>query len=47
VAIPFQFKKLNPCPAIGDAFSGEVNGTSFNGELKSLTKPNKINVSLP
>jgi exopolysaccharide biosynthesis protein len=47
VAIPFQFKKLNPCPALGDSFSGDVNGTSFNGALKSLKKPNKVGVSLP
>jgi len=47
IAIPFQFKKLNPCPAIGDAFSGDVNGTAFSGTLASLKKPNKVSVSLP
>jgi hypothetical protein len=47
IAIPFQFKKLDPCPVLGDSFSGDVNGTSFNGELKSLKKPNKVSVSLP
>lgn len=47
IAIPFQFKKLNPCPAVGDAFSGDVNGTVFSGTLASLKKPNKVSVSLP
>jgi hypothetical protein len=46
IAIPFQFKKLNPCPALGDAFSGDVNGTAFSGTLASLKKPNKVSVSL-
>jgi len=31
IAIPFQFKKLNPCPVVGDSFSGDVNRTAFNG----------------
>lgn len=47
VAIPLSFKKLNPCPAVGDGFSGNVNGTSFSGALTSLKKPNKVSVSLP
>jgi hypothetical protein len=47
VAIPLQFKKLNPCPVVGDAFSGDVNGTAFSGKLESLKKPNKVSVSLP
>jgi hypothetical protein len=46
VAIPLLFKKLNPCPAVGDSFSGDVNGTSFSGTLASLKKPNKVNVAL-
>jgi len=46
VAIPLSFKKLNPCPAVGDSFSGDVNGTSFSGTLASLKKPNKVNVAL-
>jgi hypothetical protein len=46
VAIPLSFKKLNPCPIVGDSFSGDVNGTSFNGRLKSLNKPNEVNVVL-
>lgn len=44
--IPLSFKKLNPCPSIGDSFSGDVNGTSFSGKLASLKAPNKVNVSL-
>jgi len=47
IAIPFQFKKLSPCPAVGDPFSGDVNGTAFSGTLSSLKKPNKVSVSLP
>jgi hypothetical protein len=46
VSIPLSFKKLNPCPAIGDSFSGNVNGTSFSGTLASIKKPNKVNVAL-
>jgi hypothetical protein len=46
VAIPLSFKKLNPCPAVGDSFSGSVNSTSFSGTLTSLKKPNKVNVAL-
>ena len=46
VAVPLSFKKLDPCPAVGDAFSGNVNSTSFAGTLSSLKKPNKINVAL-
>jgi hypothetical protein len=46
VAIPLSFKKLNPCPVVGDGFSGDVNGTSFAGTLTSLKKPNKVNVAL-
>ena len=46
VAIPLSFKKLNPCPVVGDSFSGDVNGTSFSGTLTSLKKPNKVNVAL-
>ena len=44
--LPLSFKKLNPCPSIGDSFSGDVNGTSFSGKLASLKAPNKVNVSL-
>lgn len=47
LTIPLSFKKLNPCPAAGDSFSGDVNGTSFSGTLASLKKPNKVNVTLP
>src|ERR1041384_301789 len=43
VAVPLSFKKLDPCPAKGDAFSGNVNSTSFTGTLSSLKKPNKVN----
>ena len=46
VAIPLLFKKLNPCPVVGDSFSGNVNGTGFSGTLASLKKPNKVNVPL-
>jgi len=46
VAVPLSFKKLDPCPAKGDAFSGNVNSTSFTGTLSSLKKPNKVNVAL-
>ena len=46
VAIPLSFKKLNPCPVLGDSFSGSVNSTSFGGTLTSLKKPNKVNVAL-
>ena len=46
VALPLSFKKLNPCPAIGDSFTGSVNSTSFSGTLTSLKKPNKVNVAL-
>jgi hypothetical protein len=46
VAIPLSFKKLNPCPAVGDSFSGDVNGTNFSGTLASLKKPNKLNLAL-
>jgi len=46
LAIPLNFKKLNPCPAVGDAFTGDVNGTPFSGTIDSLKKPNKVSVSL-
>ena len=46
VAIPLSFKKLNPCPVVGDSFSGDVNGTNFSGTLASIKKPNKVNVAL-
>ena len=46
VAIPLSFKKLNPCPVLGDSFFGSVNSTSFGGTLTSLKKPNKVNVAL-
>jgi len=46
VAVPLLFKKLSPCPVIGDGFSGELNDTSFVGTLVSLKKPNKVNVAL-
>jgi hypothetical protein len=46
LAIPLNFKKLSPCPVVGDTFSGDVNGTAFSGEIKSLKKPNKVSVTL-
>ncbi|HEX9320270.1 MAG TPA: hypothetical protein VF884_15150 [Nitrososphaeraceae archaeon] len=46
VALPLSFKKLSPCPVVGDGFSGDVNGTSFAGTLASLKKPNKVNAAL-
>jgi hypothetical protein len=46
VAIPLSFKKLNPCPVVGDSFSGSVNSTSFSGTLTTLKKPNKVSVAL-
>jgi hypothetical protein len=46
VAIPLSFKKLNPCPVVGDSFSGTVNATGFSGNIASLNKPNKVNVAL-
>ena len=46
VAIPLLFKKLSPCPVVGDSFSGNVNGTGFSGTLANLKKPNKVNVPL-
>lgn len=46
LTLPFNFKKLDPCPALGTPFSGFVNGTEFSGELKSIKKPNKVNVDL-
>lgn len=46
LTLPFNFKKLDPCPALGTAFSGFVNGTEFSGELKSTKKPNKVSVDL-
>lgn len=46
VAIPLSFKKLNPCPVVGDNFAGNVNGTNFSGTLTSIKKPNKVNVAL-
>jgi hypothetical protein len=46
VAVPLLFKKLNPCPVVGDSFSGNVNGTGFSGTLASIKKPNKVNVAL-
>lgn len=47
LALPVNFKKLNPCPSVGDAFNGDVNGVPFDGSLKSLKKPNKISVTIP
>ena len=44
--IPFNFKKMSPCPAIGSQVFGDVNGTGFTTELKSLKKPTKVSVSL-
>ena len=46
VAVPLLFKKLSPCPIVGDGFSGDVNGTAFSGTLAGLKKPNKVNVAL-
>jgi len=46
IAIPLHFKKQDPCPKVGDSFSGDVNGTTFDGTIKSLKKPNKVSVSL-
>ena len=45
--MPFSFKKMNPCPAIGSQVFGDVNGTGFTTELKSLKKPTKVTVTLP
>lgn len=46
ITIPLNFKKISPCPAVGSEIFGNVNGTGFTGELKSLKKPNKITVDL-
>jgi hypothetical protein len=46
ITLPVNFKKLNPCPEVGAPITGDVNGTSFDGTLKSLKKPNKISVEL-
>jgi hypothetical protein len=46
ITVPLNFKKLSPCPKVGDSFSGDVNGTTFDGTIKSLKKPNKVTVSL-
>lgn len=43
--LQFNFKKIQ-CPEIGTMFHGFVNGTHFEGELKSLKKPNKVSVSI-
>jgi hypothetical protein len=47
IVIPLNFKKVNPCPAVGESIFGDVNGTGFSAELKSLKKPNKVTVTLP
>jgi len=44
ITIPLNFKRINPCPEIGSPIFGNVNGTGFEGELKSLKKPNRISV---
>ena len=44
--LPFNFKKLDPCPPICDMFHGFVNGTEFTGNLTSIKKPNKVSVDL-
>ncbi|HTH21895.1 MAG TPA: hypothetical protein VL854_06725 [Nitrososphaeraceae archaeon] len=46
ITAPLNFKKISPCPTIGESIFGNVNGTGFTGELKSLKKPNKITVNL-
>lgn len=45
ITLPFNFKKI-ACPETGTMFHGFVNGTHFEGELKSLKKPNKVTVDL-
>ena len=42
----FLFKKMTPCPAVGDAYSGFVNGTEFSGTLTSIKKPNRASVDI-
>lgn len=42
----FNFHKIQPCPAIGFGYSGDVNGTDFEGKINSLKKPNKVTVDL-
>ena len=44
--LAFNFKKLSPCPSIGDEFSVEVNGQTVTGTIESLKSPNKVTVSL-
>lgn len=46
VTLPFNFKKLDPCPALGEMFHGFVNGTEFSGNLTSIKKPNTVDVDL-
>lgn len=46
ITIPINFKKISPCPPIGSPIFGDVNGTGFTSELKSLKKPNKVTVDL-
>lgn len=45
ITLPFNFKKID-CPVIGAMYHGFVNGTHFEGEVKSLKKPNKVTVDL-
>lgn len=46
IKAPLNFKKIT-CPTIGSEIFGNVNGTGFTGEVKSLNKSNKISVDLP
>ena len=46
LSLPVMFKKIQPCPAIGFQFNGDVNGTDFQGTIKSLKKPNKVTVDV-
>lgn len=47
VTIPLNFKKISPCPETGNIFLVDVNGVTYNGEITSTKKPNKITVTLP
>jgi len=47
ITLPINFKKISPCPGVGAPIFGDVNGTGFQSELKSLKKPNVVKVALP
>lgn len=47
ITLPINFKKISPCPGVGAEIFGNVNGTGFQSELKSLKKPNVVKVDLP